>query len=203
MGSLVTGAFNSWQAGKNRRFQRQMSNTAWQRAMADMKKAGVNPILAAKVGPASTPGGASASMPDLGSTINTAQQIDNQKQQIDQQIEESKAKVGEIVAKTNLTAAQIPQVEKQVELLGKQIEAAGIANKDAEMQLEFYKKNELLVNLHKQLGISMTAAGTLSVAALGVAMLHPASRALLIKGLKRKLLGNMDKTTGYKGRLRK
>lgn len=53
--------FNAGEAQKNRDFQERMSNTAYQRAIQDMKLAGINPLLAVNQGGASTPSGSSAS----------------------------------------------------------------------------------------------------------------------------------------------
>jgi len=60
--------FNAKQAQLQRDYETQMSSTAYQRGVRDMKAAGINPILAAGGGGASTPSGSSAnvSTPSVG-----------------------------------------------------------------------------------------------------------------------------------------
>lgn len=62
----ITNAFNAREAVKDREFQLFMSNTAYQRAVEDMRKAGLNPYLlygSGKSMQSSTPAGAQASSP--------------------------------------------------------------------------------------------------------------------------------------------
>lgn len=61
-GQQQTNAANAKQAQLNRDFQERMSDTAYQRTVADMKKAGINPMLATQMGGASTPLGNTATM---------------------------------------------------------------------------------------------------------------------------------------------
>lgn len=81
--SVVEGLFSARQARKQMQFQERMSSTAHQREVADLVAAGLNPILSASRGGASTPSGAMAATPDVGKNVSSAVQAHRLKAEID------------------------------------------------------------------------------------------------------------------------
>jgi hypothetical protein len=66
VGGLLANRSAKAAAARQMDFQERMSNTSYQRAMADMKSAGLNPIIAYKQGGASTPSGAMQTVRNVG-----------------------------------------------------------------------------------------------------------------------------------------
>ncbi len=69
-GSVVSGLFQDKAARDNRAFQQKNSDTAHQREVADLRRAGLNPILSAGGRGASTPTGAVSQVPDMGHAVS-------------------------------------------------------------------------------------------------------------------------------------
>lgn len=112
------------QAQRQMDFQRDMSGTAYQRAVVDMRAAGLNPMLAYSQGGASTPGGAMAQVQNsLGNAVSSAQvgsklepEIANIRAATNLQNESAeKAKADAEVARTQalVNAVQVPRIEQE------------------------------------------------------------------------------------------
>lgn len=87
VGDIVSGIFSGKEASKQRKWQERMANTSHQREVADLRAAGLNPILSGTGGAgAATPSGAQAAVPDYGRGLSSALQLKMQKQMTDAQV---------------------------------------------------------------------------------------------------------------------
>jgi hypothetical protein len=130
IGGLFGNASAKSESARNRRFQERMSNTAHQRQVKDLQKAGLNPLLSA-TGGASSPSGSMASQSNIAENVlDTATAVSSrslqkqmQKGQLDNLNKDTLLK-GEQAETQRLqqleTTARTEQTEKATEILEKE-----------------------------------------------------------------------------------
>lgn len=120
---------------KQIQFQREMSNTAYQRATKDMRKAGLNPLLAYTQGGASTPSGAAA--PVQSETAGMAQIVSQLPQSL-AQVEKTEAEQDQIKQNTKAIAQNIKNMKATQSLTEGQTDklASEIAQIQSQIRLQ-------------------------------------------------------------------
>jgi len=148
-GDVIGGLFGKKQATKQMDFQAQQSATSYQRAVKDLRAAGLNPILAGTVGGASTPTGAMAPTPQFGSTALAQKRLNQEIKVLEQQERKTKAEADKIeggitsnVGGTDLynqIRTNIKQIKKVPEIIKKVKEGKSSNAKEVKDLEEYYR----------------------------------------------------------------
>lgn len=159
-------------------FQERLSNTAYKRGMDDMRSAGLNPILAGKLGGASTPGGAQAQLHDeITPAIQTGMGMFKAQSDVDVQqsnIEKIEQEIENLEVAQDLTRTQrvkvsveINKVQQEVKLLMSQQgtpelvkKRMSLENNQNEILEKFYTSNEF-VKIATNVGITPNTLGAI------------------------------------------
>lgn len=121
----ATNTFNAQEARKNREFQARMSNTAHFRQVRDLKRAGLNPILSAKYGGATTPTGSAATgvMPQINDEWTPAINTGMQAYLAEANVQKTNAETENIQMTTQKVEQEISNLQVSERLTEEQIKA--------------------------------------------------------------------------------
>lgn len=147
--SLIGGLMGNKSAEKQMNFQRDMSNTAHQREVADLKAAGLNPILSAGGGGASTPSGALApieppkiDLPSIISTYNQTRQLDQNDKRIQIEQANSAADIAKTLSDTDLNKAKKILYQKGMIRADLEGEASGVLQNMIKFMKNSWNQNQ-------------------------------------------------------------
>lgn len=123
LGGMMANDARADESASNRAFQERMRNTSYQAAMEDMRKAGLNPMLAYSQGGAAVPSGSMASFENPGLAGAQAYAAATSAQAAETQAATSQDVASAVIVKTKQEVENLQSVNDQVKAVTRNLSA--------------------------------------------------------------------------------